>query len=64
MVGMNLENVIAFGDNYNDVEMLEAVGMPIAMGNAMEQIKSIAKFVTLSNDDDGIWYAIDNYIMN
>lgn len=61
--GVNLENVIAFGDNYNDVELFEAVGMPIAMGNAVEHIKSIAKFETLTNDDDGIAYAINNYIL-
>jgi Cof subfamily protein (haloacid dehalogenase superfamily) len=62
--GVNLENVIAFGDNNNDVELFETVGMPIAMGNAVEQIKSIAKYVTQSNDDDGIAYAIDNFILN
>lgn len=64
MFDVNLEHVIAFGDNYNDIELLKTVGMPIAMGNAKEELKSIAKFVTLSNDDDGIAYAIDNYILN
>lgn len=64
MFGVNLEHVIAFGDNYNDIELLETVGMPIAMENAKEQLKSIAKFVTMTNDDDGIAYAIDNYILN
>lgn len=62
-LGVNLEHVIAFGDNYNDVELFEAVGIPIAMGNAVEQIKSVAKYITLTNDDDGIAYAIDNFII-
>lgn len=60
---INLEDVIAFGDNYNDFELLEAVGVSIAMENAVEQIKTIAKIVTLTNDDNGVAYAIDNYIL-
>lgn len=62
-LGVNLEDVIAFGDNHNDLELFETVGMPIAMGNSVDNIKSVAKFVTLSNDDDGISYAIDKYIL-
>jgi hydroxymethylpyrimidine pyrophosphatase-like HAD family hydrolase len=61
---VNLEHVIAFGDNYNDVELFEAVGIPIAMGNSVEEIKSLAKHTTLTNDEDGIAYAIDNFIIN
>lgn len=64
MVGINLEKVIAFGDNHNDVELFETVGMPIAMANALDELKLIAKFVTLSNDEDGIWYAIDKIFWN
>lgn len=59
---INLEEVIAFGDNYNDIELLQEVGMPIAMGNAVDEIKKVAKFITLSNKEDGIAYAIDHYI--
>ena len=62
-LGVNLEQVIAFGDNYNDVELFEAVGIPIAMGNSVEEIKSLAKYTTLTNDDDGIAYAIYNFII-
>lgn len=62
-LGVNLEQVIAFGDNYNDVELFEAVGIPIAMENSVEEIKSLAKYTTLNNDDDGIAYAIDNFII-
>lgn len=61
-LGIDLDNVLAFGDNYNDVELFNAVGIPIAMENAVEELKSIAKFITLTNDEDGIAYAIDNYI--
>lgn len=61
-LGVHLENVIAFGDNNNDIELLTAVGIPIAMENALDELKSIATYITLSNDDDGIAYAINHYL--
>lgn len=48
------ERIIAFGDEDNDLEMLEYAGHGIAMGNAIEQVKSVAKNVTLTNEEDGI----------
>lgn len=48
------KNVIAFGDNHNDVSMLKAVGLGVAMGNAEEEVKAQAKFVTKSNNEAGI----------
>ena len=59
---VNLEHVIAFGDNYNDIEMLQCVGMPIAMENSVEKLKAEAKHITKSNDESGIAYAIHNII--
>ncbi|AEG41190.1 Cof-type HAD-IIB family hydrolase [Lactobacillus kefiranofaciens] len=51
-----LENCIAFGDNYNDEEMLEEVGQPFLMGNAPDELKEKfgAGHVTLDNNHDGI----------
>jgi Cof subfamily protein (haloacid dehalogenase superfamily) len=43
---VDLNNVIAFGDNYNDIEMLQCVGMPIAMGNSVDELKTVAKYIT------------------
>jgi len=60
---VDLNKVIAFGDNYNDVEMFQCVGMPIAMGNAEEDVKLQAKYVTKSNDEAGVAHAINNYIL-
>ncbi len=59
---IDLKQVIAFGDNYNDLEMFEAVGFPVAMENAVEDIKAHSKFITRSNDAAGISYAIENLI--
>jgi len=62
-LGVDLSEVIVFGDNYNDMEMLECAGMPIAMENAVEEVKSQAKYITKSNNESGIAYAINNYIL-
>nr|WP_312579528.1 Cof-type HAD-IIB family hydrolase [Sedimentibacter sp.] len=59
---INLKQVIAFGDNYNDLEMFDAVGFPVAMENAVEDIKAHSKFITRSNDAAGVAYAIENLI--
>ena len=52
---LGVENAIAFGDNYNDVEMLKFVGCGVAMGNAPDDVKQIANAVTDSNQDNGIY---------
>ncbi|MBW3111980.1 MULTISPECIES: Cof-type HAD-IIB family hydrolase [Bacillaceae] len=48
------ERIIAFGDEDNDLEMLEYAGTGVAMGNAIDPLKDIANEVTLSNEEDGI----------
>lgn len=53
-LGILPKDTIAFGDNYNDVEMLEAVGRGYVMGNAPEEIKERFPYVTADNDHDGI----------
>ena len=51
--------MIAFGDEHNDYEMLQAVGFPVAMGNAIEPVKKISKMVTTTNNEAGVAYALD-----
>ncbi|MHA6281207.1 Cof-type HAD-IIB family hydrolase [Salinimicrobium sp. CAU 1759] len=51
---LSLEETIAFGDNYNDYEMLEAAGMGIAVGNAKPEILKIARKITHHNTEDGV----------
>lgn len=50
-----LEATVAFGDNYNDIEMLETVAQPFLMGNAPEELQKRFPNVTASNDEDGIY---------
>ncbi len=57
-LGTDLEHTIAIGDSENDLEMLQAVGMPIAMGNATDEVKRLAKYITADNHHDGVAQAI------
>ncbi len=57
-VGCELADVVAIGDSDNDLAALRAVGMPVAMGNATDAIKQVARLVVADNDHDGIAEAI------
>ena len=48
------EEVLVFGDNYNDLSMFKAAGTSVAMENADRQIREQADFVTVSNDENGV----------
>jgi len=61
-MGFNLKKTVVFGDNYNDISMMKLVGCAIAVDNAEPQVKQVATYVTRSNDEDGIAYAIKNYL--
>ena len=55
---------MACGDSGNDIELLQSVGTAVAMGNAIEEVKKVAAFITLSNEENGIAFAIDRFILN
>ena len=57
-VGLSLEDVIAFGDGLNDVEMIAGVKLGVAMGNAQAEVKAVADHVTDAVNDDGIFKAL------
>lgn len=59
-LGIKREEMIAIGDGFNDLPMIEYAGMGVAMGNAPEEIKTKADYVTLSNDEDGIAFFLEN----
>lgn len=61
--GIAREESVAFGDQELDIPMLEEAGIAIAMGNAIEQLKEKADFVTKTNNEAGIAYAIEHYLM-
>lgn len=61
MLGISMRDVMAFGDGENDIEMLQAAGIGIAMGNAMAEVKAAADEETDSNNDEGIFKALQKY---
>lgn len=62
VLGIDPAEVISFGDAANDIPMLQAAGMGVAMGNAQEAVKAAANMVTLSNNDDGIAAALEKLL--
>lgn len=60
---MKVENLIACGDGYNDLTMIEYAGVGVAMGNAQKVVKEHADYITLSNEEDGLVPVIDKFIL-
>lgn len=61
-LGIDPTEIIAVGDSYNDVTMLQSVGLPVAVENAKDELKSIVKFITTSNENHGLKTVIEKYI--
>ncbi|WP_215112848.1 Cof-type HAD-IIB family hydrolase [Exiguobacterium sp. s63] len=61
-LGIDRDQVIAFGDGHNDRSIIEYAGIGIAMGNAVDALIDIATEVTTSNNDDGISKILERYI--
>lgn len=64
VLGMDVKDLIACGDGYNDLTMIEYAGVGVAMANAQDIVKEHADYVTLSNDEDGLVPVIDRFILN
>lgn len=57
-LGIDKEHIVSFGDGHNDLSLIQYAGMGIAMGNAVDELKSAADKITLSNNEDGIAKAL------
>jgi len=57
------DDLVACGDGFNDIEMIKYAGFGVAMGNAVDEVKAVADFVTKSNDENGIVCVLEK-IMN
>lgn len=55
------DEIMAIGDNVNDIKMIEEAGIGVAMDNAWDDIKEKADYVTKSNEEDGVAYAIEKF---
>lgn len=61
--GLDTESIIAFGDDFADIGMLELCGLGVAMGNAIDEVKNKADIVIGSNDEEGIAFFLENEII-
>ena len=61
-LGTDLEHTMAVGDSENDLSMINAAGIGVAMGNASDDVKAIANYITASNNEDGVGKAIQKFI--
>lgn len=62
-LGIPLKAVIAVGDNLNDLEMIQLAGLGVAMGNAPDELKAHADFVTATNEQEGLRHVIERFIL-
>ncbi len=63
-LGVKREEIITMGDAGNDLHMIEYAGMGIAMGNAFEEVKKVANYITDSNNEDGVATAIEKFVLS
>jgi Cof subfamily protein (haloacid dehalogenase superfamily) len=61
--GIDMSQVIAIGDSWNDHDMIEMAGLGVAMGNAIASLKEKADYVSLTNNDDGVAHVIEKFIL-
>ncbi|WP_055666811.1 sugar-phosphatase [Desnuesiella massiliensis] len=62
-LGIKQEEVICVGDAGNDVHMIKYAGLGVAMGNAFDEVKEIADFITKTNEEDGVAHVINKFIL-
>ena len=61
---LDKKDIVCFGDGLNDIDMLKYCEVSVAMGNALEEVKNVCKYVTDSNDNDGIIKFLKRYLRN
>ncbi len=59
---IDMEQTMACGDTQNDMDILKTAGIGVAMGNATPEIREIADYVTLSNEESGVAHAISRFL--
>ena len=62
-LGLARDEVMAMGDGCNDIGMMKAAGLSVAMGNSTDEVLEAADFSTLDNDHDGVAHAINQFVL-
>lgn len=63
-LNLSSSETICIGDAGNDIDMIKYAGLGVAMGNAFPEVKKIADYITLSNEEDGVAHVINKFIVN
>lgn len=61
---IDISNTMALGDQHNDLTMIKQAGLGVAMGNAVDEIKDNADFITTSQNEDGVGLAVEKWVLN
>ena len=61
--GIKKEEIICIGDNENDISMIKAAGLGVAMGNAIKKVKESADYITDTNNNSGVSKVINEFIL-
>ena len=64
LLGLSADQVLAIGDNFNDRELLRYAGLGIAMGDAPDEVKELADWVTADAEEDGVAIALEKWLLN
>lgn len=64
LLGISREEMIACGDGYNDLTMIQYAGLGVAMENAVLPVRKAADYITLSNDEDGVAHVVEKFLLN
>lgn len=62
--GIKPQEIICVGDADNDIAMIRYAGLGVAMGNAIDEVKEKADYITLTNEEDGVAHVIENFMLN
>ena len=60
---MKREEMVAVGDGFNDLSMIQFAGLGVAMANAQDVVKEAADYVTLSNEEDGVAAVVEKFLL-
>jgi len=63
LLGIRREEIMTCGDGNNDLPMIRAAGLGVAMANAIDEVKQAADYITCTNDEDGVAKAIERFVL-
>ena len=63
ILNVDISEMMCVGDSPNDIAMLKVSGLPVAVGNAKDEVKAVAKFIAPTNDEDGVAVAVEKFVL-